>query len=156
MFEWPEKIKTQIESIDTHHRMLIDTLDTLCIAINAQALDEDVLNEILIELAKYEIHHFADQVQLIKEVDASEKFAIMEHSSFIYDIEKIRSYFSPDIDVLQEGKADIVSPQILLDAALKLRNQCNERNYRFKQHLAQSLVEYQLTKCLSENISANF
>jgi hemerythrin len=104
MFEWSEKFETHIEIVDTQHKKLVALLDRLCVAINTRHLTEELLNDVLAQLVEYAAQHFADEEQLMQESKVSEKHTLlhkMEHHSFIYDIERMRSYFSPDIDIFE-------------------------------------------------------
>lgn len=107
MFVWSEKFETQIEIVDTQHKKLVELLNKLCMATEARTLDEDLLNDILSQLVKYAEQHFADEEQLMEECKVSEKHTIlhqMEHRSFIYDIQRMRSYFSLDIEIVEVGE----------------------------------------------------
>jgi hemerythrin len=104
MFEWSEKFETQIEIVDTQHKKLVSLLDKLCQALNTRTLTEELLNDVLQQLVQYAAQHFADEEQLMLETKVSEKHTIlhkMEHHSFIYDIDRMRNYFSPDIDIFE-------------------------------------------------------
>lgn len=107
MFEWSEKFETQIEIVDIQHKKLVSLLNKLCNQLDTKALTEESLNEVLTQLVEYAAQHFADEEQLMLENKVSEKHTIlhkMEHNSFIYDIERMRNYFSSDTDIVEGGE----------------------------------------------------
>ena len=105
MFPWSEKFETHVEIIDEQHKKLVAILDTLFIAINNHKLSEEILADILKQLIDYTAYHFSDEEKLMEEAGVSQRHIIlhkMEHHSFLYDIERMRSYFSPDTGTLTE------------------------------------------------------
>jgi hemerythrin len=107
MFEWSEKFETHIEIVDTQHKKLVALINQLCQGIETHSLSEDVINTIFMELVEYAEKHFSDEEQLMLEIQVSEKHTSlhkMEHHSFIYDIERMRNYFSPDTDIIESGE----------------------------------------------------
>ncbi len=107
MFPWSEKFETHVELIDVQHKKLVAILNQLCESINERELNQTTFDGILTQLFDYTAYHFADEEQLMIDSGVSEKHTIlhkMEHRSFIYDIERMRNYFSPDVSLTESGE----------------------------------------------------
>jgi hemerythrin-like metal-binding protein len=105
MFPWSEKFETHVELIDTQHKKLVAILDALFAAINNRELTEDKLADLLDQLVDYTAYHFSDEEQLMETSGVSSqhvKIHKMEHHSFLYDIERMRSHFSPDAESVDD------------------------------------------------------
>ena len=107
MFPWAENFETHIEIIDIQHKKLVSILNELCTVVNGHELTQNKFDDILKQLLDYAAYHFEDEEKLMLDYKVSEKHIIMqkmEHRSFIYDIERMRNYFSPEASITQSGE----------------------------------------------------
>lgn len=98
MFIWSDKFETNIELVDSQHKNLVEILNLLFDRINKGNAGEELLDETLEQLMQYADKHFTDEELMMSETKIDERHKSihrMEHKSFIYDVERMRTHFSP-------------------------------------------------------------
>lgn len=104
MFIWSEKFETKIELVDSQHKNLVEIINKLAETANRGEADESVLDSILEELMAYADKHFVDEelMTLHAKIDKRHRnMHRMQHQSFIYDIQRMRSHISQDDTVAE-------------------------------------------------------
>ncbi len=104
MLVWSEKFETRIEVVDEQHKNLVALLDDLYESSKSGAFSVEHLNATLGQLLEYTNKHFKDEEQLMDDHQVDEKHVIihkMEHQSFIYDLQRLSSYYLPNGDTTE-------------------------------------------------------
>lgn len=97
MLTWSKKFETKIELVDSQHKHLFELLGVLAHHFEQGNPDEDTVDEILKELTEYADKHFTEEEALMEKghLDARHlSIHRMEHKSFIYDVQSMRSHSS--------------------------------------------------------------
>lgn len=107
MLIWSDRFETRIEIVDTQHKHLFEMLNKLADSFNVGELSESMVEEALNELVTYAHQHFIDEemVMLRHHVDARHvNLHRMEHKSFIYDVDRMRTNVAPDEDLAERAE----------------------------------------------------
>ncbi|OQK17822.1 hypothetical protein AU255_08150 [Methyloprofundus sedimenti] len=99
MLVWSDKFETKINIVDTQHKNLVSLLNELFENIDSGEISEAKLDNILKQLLEYANKHFVDEEMLMLENNLDMRHRSihrMEHHSFIYDTQHMRSYTKPD------------------------------------------------------------
>ncbi|MFC1748094.1 bacteriohemerythrin [Pseudomonadota bacterium] len=104
MLEWSSIFSTDIELVDTQHQRLFDMVNEVTEEINQGQESEKVFDEALDNLIAYSEQHFTDEELLMTKHKLDEKYLAlhrMEHHSFVYDVNHMRSQLAIDNELTE-------------------------------------------------------
>lgn len=107
MLAWTYRFATNIELVDTQHKRLFDLLNILADNFQKKEPSEALIEDALQQLVSYAEKHFTEEEGLMDEyrLDTRHvKIHRMEHHSFMYEIERIRTHLSAE-----EGLEKLIS-----------------------------------------------
>ena len=91
--EWMENYSVGIESMDNHHRKIIDLINELHNGMS-QGSPMDVLHKVLLELSDYTLYHFSEEENLMKKYDYSNLLNHKkEHGKLIKTLKDLQQQF---------------------------------------------------------------
>ncbi len=93
--KWSVLFKTHIPLVDEEHQQLFAMINDIAETLEQGAIDEQKVELALDGLVDYASQHFVDEEKIMVEnqVDRRhQRLQRMEHSSFIYDLNKLRNY----------------------------------------------------------------
>ena len=93
--EWADLFKTDIAIVDEEHRKLFDMINDIATQLDSGHAEPESIEKSLDELVDFTSQHFVDEEREMVhfQVDKRhQKLQRMEHSSFIYDLNRLRSY----------------------------------------------------------------
>lgn len=99
MFEWKSRYHIGVDVVDEEHRTLFQMLNEVAEDIAVGKKDEQRLSAMIDDIVTYAKKHFSDEEAIMAEsgVDARHvKRQKMEHHSFLYDIDKMRTEYAND------------------------------------------------------------
>lgn len=100
--EWSDMYRTRIPIVDEQHHRLFDMINDIVSILEAGGVDEQEVELALDNLVEYANQHFVDEEREMMHhgVDIRhQKLQRMEHSSFIYDLDRLRSYTAEGDDL---------------------------------------------------------
>jgi len=107
MFQWSERFETKIELVDTQHKRLCDLLNTLAKKFTVGSPSENEVEQVLKELSAYANLHFTDEEELMNSYHLDPYYLalhLMEHHSFIYDLEHLQLHINLDENEIQTAE----------------------------------------------------
>ncbi len=107
MLKWSEQFDTRIDVVDEQHRRLVELLNELYSCSLDRHADLATVDGALETLCEYAHTHFRDEEQLMEASGVDPRHVSlhkMEHSSFVYDIERMRNHLSPDESAAEAAK----------------------------------------------------
>jgi len=105
--EWQEDLNTGINVIDGQHKRIVNYINTLYDATQAELTNEAVIKSIMVELIDYTISHFAFEESLLEDVGFDD---LLEHK-------KSHNVFCDQIYNFRDRS---VNGEDILDALLKV------------------------------------
>lgn len=102
MIEWSSLFATHIDLVDQQHKILFEMLNGIAAEIEQGRQSSQNLDEAFDELLDYAYQHFIDEEKIMANSHVHPKtmsFQRMEHSSFIFDVKKMRSTSISDDDI---------------------------------------------------------
>lgn len=100
MLQWSSKFETKIEVIDKQHKVIFDLLNELSQSCLDRFATADTVRQALDRLHTYSLQHFMAEEALMSKLQLDDRHIrehLMEHRSFIYDVERLGIYDqSPD------------------------------------------------------------
>lgn len=117
LISWSPDFATNIESIDTQHKVLFEMANALH-DVQAANQTEQQFDEMLDELLEYAQNHFVDEEIIMKHYKLDEKYIAlqhMEHKSFVYEIQELRNRVThkQDLPFLFEKLARFVTSWLI-------------------------------------------
>ncbi len=101
MFVWSNKFETKIDLVDRQHKTLFDLMNKLSNLLKSGSSSQNELSGALSLLIHYTKTHLHDEELLMQDSRIDGRFFSrhrMEHSSFLYDVDRFNEITSPDDD----------------------------------------------------------
>ena len=104
MVEWSEKFETKITFVDQQHKEIFTLLDELSHCCKTHVANEETVRHALSRLNDYSHKHFIAEEALMQKMQLDERHIRahrMEHSSFVYDVERLSVYAETPDNLLE-------------------------------------------------------
>jgi hemerythrin len=99
MFEWSNKYKTGIDTVDHEHQTLFDMFNKVSMDIASGQRTKEELAAAINDLIDYSRQHFEDEEKIMAQYAVDERHTKrqkMEHNAFRYDVAKLQKWTIDD------------------------------------------------------------